>query len=226
VLLQRGQYKEAEMQLTEAMRLIETAADGPARAHRLGLALSVLASVYAQRSAAERRSLESQLGEPVTEQSGGSFVLAEGLFRRAADLLGAPLVLSGGAQARACERGFVYVREKYWFLRAGGRDISTLARTRCIGRLLREPSVCDHNLLTPLIPAARLVHAGGAAQGARDAAGGCQGDGAAARALRRRAGVHAGALRGGGALAAHGGGGVGGGGGTPQCTPHPHIHTP
>ena len=88
------------MQLTEAMRLIELAADGPARAHRLGLALSVLASVYAQRCVAERRSLESQLGESVTEESGGSFILAEGLFRRAADLLGAPLVLSGGAQVR------------------------------------------------------------------------------------------------------------------------------
>ena len=100
MLLQRGQYKEAEMQLTEAMRLIELAADGPARAHRLGLALSVLASVYAQRCVAERRSLESQLGESVTEESGGSFILAEGLFRRAADLLGAPLVLSGGAQVR------------------------------------------------------------------------------------------------------------------------------
>jgi hypothetical protein len=83
---------------TQAVRLIETHAGGPARAHRLGLALHCLASLYALRSEAERASLELQLGERVTEEAGGSFVLAEGLFRRAAHLLGAPLVLSGAPQ--------------------------------------------------------------------------------------------------------------------------------
>lgn len=100
VLIARGLFTEAEKQLTVVMDMVEGPNGGegiartPGRVQRVGIVLSVLANLYRQRCIKERMGIEKQLGEKVHEDGGGSFILAEGLYQRAFQMLGCPTHLS------------------------------------------------------------------------------------------------------------------------------------